>query len=167
MRVRTYVLIASIAMLFMSFGSKEARPVKGLNPGDIAPRIKSLGNEKSFSFQKHSGHYILLNFWAAYDAESRARNVQLMNEINQFGSNEIVVYSVSFDEKKSVFSETIKNDGLDETTQFHEELGKVSEVYKEYRLKKGFGSYLIDDQGVIVASNLLPGKLTEVLNRLN
>ena len=81
----------------MSSGTKEARPTVGTNPGDLAPRIESLGGESDFSFQNHSGRYTLLNFWAAYDAESRVRNVQLWNEVNKLSSDKIAMYSVSLD----------------------------------------------------------------------
>lgn len=166
MRVRTYVLIASVAMVIMSSGSKNAKPTMGLNPGDLAPGIESLGNENIFSFQNHSGQYTLLNFWAAYDAESRAHNVRLMNEIYKTGSEKLVVRSISMDENKSIFAETVKSDKLDETTQFQEEQGRESVLYKEYRLDKGFKSYLIDDKGMIIAADLTPEKLAEVLNRI-
>ena len=76
MKVRAYVLFVAVALLAVSAGTKNAKPTVGINPGDFAPRIESLGTESNFSFQNHSGRYTLLNFWATYDAESRARNVQ-------------------------------------------------------------------------------------------
>ena len=83
MKVRAYVLFVAVALLAVSAGTKNAKPTVGINPGDFAPRIESLGTESNFSFQNHSGRYTLLNFWATYDAESRARNVQLWNEVNK------------------------------------------------------------------------------------
>ena len=71
-----------------------------------------MGGESDFSFQNHSGRYTLLNFWAAYDAESRVRNVQLWNEVNKLSSDKIAMYSVSLDEKESIFTETVKADRL-------------------------------------------------------
>ncbi len=163
MRLKAYVLVALVAMVIMSSGSKDAKPTTGLNPGDLAPGIKSLENQDDLRFQNHSGHYTLLNFWAAYDAESRARNVRLMNEVNKLGSEKLWVCSISLDENRSVFTETVKSDKLDNSTQFLEEQGKKSALYKEYRLHKGFTNYLINDKGVIVACDLTPEKLAEVL----
>lgn len=71
MKVRAYVLIASVALLGMSAGSKKAKLTEGVNPGDLAPRIEFLGNDAKASFHNQLGRYTLLNFWAAYDAESR------------------------------------------------------------------------------------------------
>ena len=104
MKVRAYVLIASVALLGMSAGSKKAKLTEGVNPGDLAPRIEFLGNDAKASFHNQLGRYTLLNFWAAYDAESRARNVQLANEVNKFGPDKIAMCSISMDEKESIFT---------------------------------------------------------------
>ncbi len=166
MKVRVYVLFVAVALLAVSAGTKNAKPTVGINPGDFAPRIESLGTESNFSFQNHSGRYTLLNFWATYDAESRARNVQLANEVNKFGPDKIAMCSISMDEKESIFTETVKIDKLDLSTQFHEGLGKESELYKKYDLRKGFKNFLINDEGVIIAANVTPEKLTEILKAI-
>lgn len=166
MKVKAYVLIASVALLTMAAGTKKAKHTVGVNPGDLAPRIESLGNESNFSFQNHSGRYTLLNFWAAYDAESRARNVQLSNEVHKFGSDRVAMCSISLDEKESIFAETVKTDKLDADTQFHDELGKESELYRKYNLNRGFRNFLIDDKGVIIAANITPAELADMLKQI-
>lgn len=163
MKVRTYVLVGVVTVSMMASGSKDAKPTVGLNPGDLAPRIESLGNEANFSFQNHSGRYTLLNFWAAYDAESRVRNVRLSNEVNKLGPDKIEMYSVSLDKVESVFAETVKTDKLEGTTQLYDGLGEKSELYKKFGLKKGFRNFLINDKGVIIAANITPDKLANVL----
>ena len=166
MKVRAYVLIVAVALATMSSATKEARPTVGTNPGDLAPRIESLGNESNISFQNHSGRYTLLNFWAAYDAESRARNVQLWNEVNKLSSSKIAMYSVSLDEKESIFTETIKADKLSGTKQFREEQGKRSALYGKFNLHKGLNNFLIDDKGVIIAANVTSDQLADVMNKI-
>ena len=54
MKVRAYVLFVAVALLAVSAGTKNAKPTVGINPGDFAPRIESLGTESNFSFQNHS-----------------------------------------------------------------------------------------------------------------
>ena len=163
MKVRTYVLIVSVAFLFMSSGTKNAKPSTGFNPGDLAPGIESLTNMQSLSYRNDAGRYTLVNFWAAYDAESRVKNIRLSNEVIKSGSDKIVLYSFSLDEKPSVFTETIKTDRLNESTQFHVEQGKNSLLYKEFNRKGGFQNYLINSEGVIVAKNVTPDKLQKIL----
>ena len=160
MKVRAYVLFVAVALLAVSAGTKNAKPTVGINPGDFA-----VVSESNFSFQNHSGRYTLLNFWATYDAESRARNVQLWNEVNKLSSDKIAMYSISLDEKESIFTETVKADKLEGTKQFHEELGRKSELFGKYNLQKGFCNFLIDDKGVIIATNVAPEDLTKVLKK--
>jgi len=166
MKVRTYVLVVIVTLLTMSAATKDVRLVEGLSPGDLAPGIKSLGNERDFNFQNHSGRYTLLNFWAAYDAESRVRNIRLSNEVKKLSSEKISFRSISLDEKESIFSETVRIDKLNETTQFHAGQSEKSALYKKYNLKKGFKNYLINDKGVVIATNITPDELTNVLKTI-
>ena len=166
MKGRAYVLCVAVGLLAVSAGTKRVKPTEGANPGDLAPRIESLGNENILSFQNHSGRYTLLNFWAAYDAESRARNVQLWNEVNKLSSDQVTMYSISMDEKSSIFNETVKIDRLSGTNQLHEELGEGSDLYKKYKLKKGLRNFLINDEGVIIASNVEPSDLTKLMSKI-
>ena len=165
MKVRVYVLFVAVALLAVSAGTKNAKPTVGTNPGDLAPRIESLGNGSNFSFQNHSGRYTLLNFWAAYDAESRARNVRLWNEVNKLSSDKIAMYSISLDEKESIFTEAVKADKLEVSKQCHDELGRKSDLFGKYNLQKGFRNFLIDDKGVIIAANVTPEDLIKVLKK--
>jgi hypothetical protein len=158
MKVKTYVLAGAVVLLYISAASKDVR-YRGISPGDLAPGIKYSGNGKAFCIPDHSNRYILLNFWASYDATSRARNVKLANEVSKLDDGRIALCSVSFDESPSVFSETIRIDKLNRATQFNETGGKNSTLYRRYNLKKGFTSFLIDENGIIVAKDIDPKEL--------
>lgn len=165
MKIRTYVLLGVIALLVMSATTKTARMSEGTTPGYLAPRIELLGKGSDFRFSNQSGRYTLLNFWAAYNAESRARNVQLANEVSKFSTDKIAMLSVSFDQKESVFTETVKADKLNADNQFWDGQGKLSGVYRKYGLKHGFRNFLIDDQGVIIATNVTAGQLSRLMRK--
>lgn len=165
MKIRTYVLLVVVAVFVMSATTKTARMSEGITPGYLAPRIELLGKGSDFRFSNQSGRYTLLNFWAAYDAESRARNVQLANEVNKFSPDEIAMLSVSFDQKESIFTQTVKNDKLDAHTQFWNGQGKQSDVYKKYGLKHGFRNFLIDANGVIIATNITAKQFSELMRK--
>ncbi len=166
MKVRTYVLVGIVTLLSVSAITNDVRSTEGFSPGDLAPRIESLRNESDFNFQNHSGRYTLLNFWAAYDAESRARNTKLSNEVNKLSSEKIALRAISFDENESIFSETVKIDNLNEATQFHAGQLNKSELFQKYNLKRGLRNFLIDDKGVIVATDVTPEELKNVLNTI-
>jgi hypothetical protein len=108
------------------------------------------------------GKYVLLSFWASYDADSRMRNATLSHVADQNESVEMV--SVSFDDYKSVFNETIKKDQISTSKCFVELDGKKSDIYKTYRLHKGFKNYLLDKNGVIIAKNVQAAELSSYLN---
>lgn len=167
MRKRTYVpavcVIFLIALLTVSASTKETRLTTGINPGDLAPGIESLEIKNNLSFHNHSGRYTLLSFWAAYDAESRARNVSLANEVSKLDPNKIAMYAVSLDKNKAIFEETLKIDKLDKSKQFWEGSNSNSALYKAYKLDKGLKTFLIDDAGKIVAVNVTPKQLAELL----
>lgn len=166
MKIGTYVLVGIVTLISVSAVTKDVRSTEGYSPGDLAPRIKSLGNESDFNFRNHSGRYTLLNFWAAYDGESRARNVKISNEISKLSSEKIALCSISFDEKESIFSETVRIDKLNETTQFHAKQLGGSALYKKYSLKRGFRNFLINENGVIVATDITPEELTNLMKTI-
>ncbi|MDR0742835.1 MAG: hypothetical protein LBF05_00540, partial [Tannerella sp.] len=135
MKIRTYVLSVAAGAFFLSAGTDKARLTEGNRPGNLAPGIKSLGTGAEITFPDNSGTYTLLHFWAAYDAVSRMRNVQLWNKLNHGDlSSRIKMVSVSMDKLSSVFTVTLKADKLEETNQLHEALGEHSEAYRKYGL---------------------------------
>ena len=79
MKVRAYVLFVAVALLAVSAGTKNAKPTVGINPGDLAPRIESLGNESNFSFQNHSGSYGIP--FAGYTSQTILTFCQVLHEI--------------------------------------------------------------------------------------
>jgi hypothetical protein len=165
MKIRTYVLSVFALVLFTYAGTEKAGLTEGNRPGDIAPGIGSLKTDVDITFSTGSGSYTLLHFWAAYDAGSRMLNVQLWNRLMQEDLSGVKMISVSLDEPESIFTETVKADRLEATNQVHEMLGEHSEVYKKYGLKKGLRNFLIDNKGVIVATNITPQKLSKFINK--
>ncbi len=167
MSKRTYVpavlAVLLIAILTLSANTKETRLSTGINPGDLAPGIESLESKYKLNFHNHSGRYTLLSFWAAYDAESRARNVSLSNVVNKLDPAKIAMYSISLDKNRAIFEETLKIDNLDETRHLWEGFDSRSALFKAYKLNKGLRTFLIDDTGKIVAVNVGPKELAEFM----
>ncbi|MDR0756410.1 MAG: thioredoxin family protein [Tannerella sp.] len=110
-------------------------------------------------FSNPSKQYTLLSFWAAYNAVSRVHNIQLHAKVSKMDSTRIRMYSASMDERFSVYAGTLKTDKLENARHLFDGLGAKSPLYKQYNLKRGFGNFLIDDRGVIVATNIRPEDL--------
>jgi hypothetical protein len=67
---------------------------------------------------------------------------------------EIEFLSISFDENRNVAEKTLAMDHLEHRAQFYEVNGTRSDLYKDFKLKRGFRNYLIDENGVIAAMNI-------------
>ena len=143
----------------MGVGTKEKTFTKGISLGDLAPEIHLRGIDFI------SDKYVLIQFWAAYDGESRKQNALLNNKISRLELDNLQMISISFDEKKSVFKQAIKADRLDISNQFNVDAGKSSEIYKDYRLDRGFGNLLINPNGIVVARNVSPEQVIKMLKQ--
>ncbi len=156
-----------VVFVFCSLTSFVDRNVatRGLNVGEVAPSftIGTCDGQEAFSLSDLKGDYVLLSFWAGYDAQSRVSNALLHNGIHRMGYN-VKMVSVSFDAYASVFQETVRMDGLSSSDCYVDTLGKASAVYRAYNLKRGFKNYLLGPDGVIVATNVTAEQLPQYLN---
>lgn len=155
------VVLALISLLFFSFVGKDT-PTEGLTIGDRAPEFEICGEKELVNLKDLRGKYVLLSFWASYDAPSRVQNATLSHAASKNDNVEMV--SVSFDDYKSIFKESIKKDRINTSNCFVETEGEESELYKTYRLNKGFKNYLLDKNGVIIAKNINANQLVSYLN---
>lgn len=153
-----------IASLMMSSGSiKTDKPAIGYYPGERIPNIVLHDIEGNIlDLSKYKGKKVIVNFWATYDACSRASNIRIHNFLKENYPN-IAYLSIAFDENRSVFEKTIRWDRLEIESQFCDAKGPRSEIYKKFRLNKGFKNYLIDENGVIIDMNVTPEKLKVIL----
>ncbi|MBR3897374.1 MAG: redoxin domain-containing protein [Bacteroidaceae bacterium] len=141
--------------LLVSFVDKDSI-FSGQDVGDKAPQFTLSATdegEQPLSLKNLRGNYVLLSFWASYDAASRMQNVQLSKAVAHMPS-QVRMVSVSFDEYRSVFDETVKKDRIDPAISFVELEGENSSLYKQYSLQKGFKNYLLNPEGVIIAKDV-------------
>ncbi len=157
---RVFVVLM-ISFISFSFVGKDT-PTEGLTIGDKAPEFKICGEKQLVNLKDLRGKYVLLSFWASYDADSRMKNVTLNHVVGKTDNVEMV--SVSFDDYKSIFNETIKKDRITTPNCFVELSGNRSDIYKTYRLHKGFKNYLLDENGVIIAKDIEASELLSYIN---
>lgn len=155
------VLLGISSLISFSFKGKDT-PTEGLTIGDKAPAFAICGERQLIDLKDLRGKYVLLSFWASYDAPSRMQNATLNHAIAQADNVEMV--SVSFDEYKSVFNETIKKDRISTSNCFVELAGRSSDLFRTYRLQRGFKNFLLDERGVIIAKDITASELSAYLN---
>ena len=167
MKYVKWIFVVLLIGSLTSFVEKD-KPTGGLNVGDIAPdfKIQSMSAGQPLAeLSDMKGKYVLLSFWASYDAHSRMQNASLSNVLRSASRNENVeMVSVSFDEYQSIFKETVRKDQIVTPTCFVETKGESSGSFKKYRLGRGFTNYLLDDNGVIIAKNISAAELSAYLN---
>lgn len=157
--LKYFLLAGAVIIMSSSYTTRTSRLSEGIYPGNLMPELKisnDLGNKLDLKYLR--GVKVLVNFWAAYDAESRMENVLLWNTLKK-ENYPVVMVSVSFDKNKSVFEKTLSMDGVDANYQFVDQNGAASEIYQKYRLEQGFKNYLIDEDGVIMAMDVTPDDL--------
>jgi hypothetical protein len=158
------LLLLSSLTSFVSFEKKD-KPAGGLNVGNAAPDFEiKAASEQSLALSNLRGKYVLLSFWASYDAQSRVRNVRLNNALRS-AFPDIEMVSVSFDEYRSVFTETVRRDQIAASACFVETDGAKSGLYEKYRLGRGFTTYLLDKEGVILAKDVSAKELGTLLRQ--
>ena len=165
MKYVKWIFVVLLIGSLTSFVEKD-KPTGGLNVGDMAPdfKIQTMSAEQSQTeLSDLKGKYVLLSFWASYDAQSRMQNASLSNALRST-SQDVEMVSVSFDEYQSVFQETIRKDQIVTPTCFVETKGESSGLFKKYRLGRGFTNYLLDENGVIIAKNISAAELSAYLN---
>ena len=168
--MNSYVKWIFVVLLICSLTAfvEKDKPTGGLSEGDVAPdfKIESTSNEQpAFKLGNLKGKYVLLSFWASYDAHSRMQNASLSNVLRSASRNDNVeMVSVSFDEYQSIFKETVRKDQIVTPTCFVETKGESSGLFKKYRLGRGFTNYLLDENGVIIAKNISAAELSAYLN---
>lgn len=156
-----FVVLIISSLISFSFVGKNTL-TEGLTIGDKAPTFTICGEKQLIDLKDLRGKYVLLSFWASYDALSRMQNATLNHAVAQADNVEMV--SVSFDECKSIFNETIKKDQISTSNCFVELAGVSSDLYQTYRLKRGFKNFLLDENGVIVAKDVTVSELSSYLN---
>ena len=169
MKYAKWIFVVLLISSLTSFVEKD-KPTGGLNVGDIAPdfKIQSMSAGQPLAeLSDMKGKYVLLSFWASYDAHSRMQNASLSNVLRSASRNENVeMVSVSFDEYQSVFKETVRKDQRVTPTCFVETKGEYSGLFKKYRLGRGFTNYLLDENGVIIAKNISAADLSAYVKEI-
>ncbi|WP_282053371.1 AhpC/TSA family protein [Maribacter luteus] len=121
------------------------------------------GNQKKLSELK--GKTILLDFWASWCAPCRKENPNLVKTYNKFKSKGFEIFAVSLDENKENWLKAIKNDHL-YWYHVNDLKGNGNKASLIYGVEGIPDSFLIDQNGVIVARDLRGKELNEKLVEL-
>ncbi|HSZ73140.1 MAG TPA: TlpA disulfide reductase family protein [Cytophagaceae bacterium] len=136
-----------ILLLFWSTVS-QAR----LKIGDPAPDFTILNQEgKPVKLSALRGSVVLLDFWASWCMPCRMANTEIVPVYHKYASLGFDIFSISLDSKKEPWINAIRNDKLDWPNHGCDFKGWESAVAKLYAIESLPSSFLINENGIIIA----------------
>lgn len=141
---------------------------QGPGVGAAAPEIAlPTPDGKQVTLSSFRGKYVLIDFWASWCGPCRQENPNVVKAFNEFKGKNFTILGVSLDEDKEKWLQAIKKDNLT-WTHISDLKGWQSVAARDYQVNGIPANFLVDPNGVIIASNLrgpeLTAKLAEVLN---
>lgn len=138
--------------------------LEAVKEGKTAPAFSLVSTEgNEVSLESYKGKYVLVDFWASWCQPCRQENPNVVNAYKAYNSKGFEVLSVSVDRDEQAWLNAIKEDGLT-WAQVRDTENKVAEMYAIQQIPTTF---LLDREGVIIATNLrgeaLEAKLKELM----
>lgn len=175
-------IIASFAVMLV-FLSGRVDDTREATLGGRAPEVigtpvaleaseESLEEVAPLDMARREGRRVILSFWSAADAPSRLLQSQVNallrdhNASNNAQAPTVEAVSVNFDRSERLMKEVIRLDRLDEGSQFRIGNADAGLALREaYRMEQGLRTFLIDEQGRIVAADPSEEELRKFVNR--
>ena len=136
--------------------------------GQVAPDIEMAdieGNTRKLSDLR--GKVVLIDFWASWCGPCRRENPNVVKAYAEYKDRGFDVFSVSLDKTADRWAAAIEQDGLIWTNHVSDLKGWQNAAAKLYDVRSIPATFLIDQEGKVVASNLrgpaLDIKLEELL----
>ena len=152
---------------------EKVKMLQKVSIGKIAPEFKAKNPDGEIvSLSDVKGKYTLIDFWAAWCGPCRKENPNLLEVYNNFNSKGFDIISISLDgrrgktEGKKAWIDAIDKDGIGAWYHISNLDYFKCEIAKTYGVISIPSSFLIDENGKIIAKNLRGKALQNKLKQL-
>lgn len=166
--LRLYELIPDSNKL--NLAGKELKFImENLMTGQILPDFSQLDtNGVTLKLSDLKGKYILVDFWASWCGPCRVEHPDLIKAFKKYGKKNFDILSFSLDDKKDLWLEAIKKDGVQQWKHVSDLTGISNFVSRNiFKVTAVPVNYLIDPSGKIIAKNLSGKQLLKKLGELD
>ncbi|TCS87777.1 peroxiredoxin [Anseongella ginsenosidimutans] len=151
------------------FGKKLADRLaiaKNTSIGSPAPAFSGKNPEgETVSLESSLGKITLIDFWASWCAPCRKENPNVVKLYNEFQPLGLEIIGVSLDDNAEAWKQAIRDDQL-EWKHLTDLQGFQSAIAREYGIMAIPQTYLVDENGVIIAKGLRGKALREKVEEL-
>ncbi len=185
---KTGSLIVS-ALIFLSLVSCNNQPVNADQPYVIPPEIEALpsgttlglrapeielpnAEGETVKLSSLQGKLVLVDFWASWCNPCRQENPELVKVYNKYSDLSFTkgegfeIFSVSLDRNEEAWKEAIEKDKLSWPFMLSDLSGARTQAAIDYGVQMIPANFLLDKNGVVIASNLRGPALEEKLKSL-
>lgn len=146
----------------------QQKAAEAIKVGAVAPDIDLPNPEgKNIKLSSLRGNVVLIDFWASWCGPCRAEMPNVVAAYNKYNKKGFTVYSVSLDKTKDAWVNSIAGLKMPWTNHVSDLKFWDCEPAKAYGVNGIPATFLLDKNGVIVATNLrgaaLEAKLAELL----
>jgi thiol-disulfide isomerase/thioredoxin len=172
-------LIATTGLAFAESGPAGTKttvkntPRIGTNIGEQAPDLEFKNPKgKSYKLSSLRGQVVLIDFWASWCGPCRAENPNVVSAYNRYKDAKFktakgfTIYSVSLDGNATAWEKAIEKDKLAWKYHVSDLKQWKSQAAAIYKISSIPSSYLIDENGIIIAKNLRGQNLHLAIDKL-
>ncbi len=160
MKARSIAIVLALALIGFGF-TMISTPKIGTSVGDQAPEISLKGVDgETINLSDLKGKIVLIDFWASWCGPCRRENPNVIRAYKKYQKAQFhtakgfEILSVSLDKNQKAWEAAIKKDGLFWDYHVSDLKGWSSEAAGLYNVSSIPTSFLIDENGTILAKNL-------------